>query len=1437
MIHYTNKKSMAQASMILISLALLLGIFFFPAAHARASSEIIIDLSGTLSTDTGYTVSGSTVTLAGGYDYRLTGSTSAYTIVVPSGSFNITLENAGIDAVPLGKAAIYLNSGAAANLTIEGDNTLLSGDLYAGINVEAGRTLVITDTSTGKLTATGGTIGAGIGGGYNKAGGTITINGGQIVANGGCDGAGIGGGYRASGGTITITGGEVTAQGGGDAAGIGAGDGFAASPLPSGGNITISGGSVLAKGGNSGAGIGGGMSGSGGVILITGGDITAQGGDDAAGIGSGDGFFNAGNAGSIAISGGNVFAQRGSGAVNDIGNGYKGSGGTLEISGTAAVFLRNNSCITPTTATHTHMGVTSVSSGKLFGVTVPHGWTTAGSYIIPITVTYDLNGGAGTLPSSKTQHINTTVTVPESRFITTGDQYAAEWNTQADGGGSAYSYGSTFTFTEDSTLYASDWTDIVHVTGVTLGSAAETIEDNGTMTLTETVLPADATYPEITWTSSDSAVLSVDQTGKITGMDGGFATITATAEGKSDTCVVQVNPVDGGTYDIGKYGNSTTITIGAGYTVTLTNMGGTTYTNMKIVCEAGAALTIDGVKINDSGNANACALSFTGTGNTLILVGNSTLSSGYYEPGIRVEGSTALEIKGTGSINVTGGARGAGIGSGSESDGGSITISGGTVTATGGPVDTYGSAGIGGGYKGNGGNITITGGTVTAKSQIWGAGIGSGDGLGRQLTGGNITITGGTVTATGGSGCAGIGGGYNSSSGTIMITGGTVTATGSNGAGIGTGSNYTGGNITITGGTIKANGYGYAGIGGTTCTVTIAGGDITAGNNYGAGIGGASCTVLITDGNITATGGSSGVGIGGASCNVTLEGGDITAKGGNNGAGIGGASCNVAITGGDITATGGYSGAGIGGGYTEIAGVITIEGGTIEAIGGNYGAGIGSGNSGTGGTVNISGGDVYAVMGAEGQHDIGDGKYASGCTLGISGTAMILLKNDNCITASTTTHTRLAAVAVSDGKVYGAPVPDGWTTAGAYIIARTLTYDSNGSSEVPPQSQIQLTNTTGTITSGTLSRERYTFGGWNTKADGSGTAYSGGDTVTFDADTTLYAVWNKIPVTGVNITESAVTLDKGETYTLTAVVAPSNATVYTATWASSDTSVATVDSSGMVTAVGRGSATITATADGKADTCTVTVNVHVSQVDINKTSITIYKGKTYTLTATASPDDASDPEVTWTSSDTSVATVNSNGRVTAVGRGSATITATADGQSAECVVTVKVAEAAPTETPSPTAAPEPTVTPAPAETTSPAPSATPVTVSAQIIEENTDTGETVIEISVDDLPAGTTSIQLLGGEVVKVDGTGIIRITVSTEDISAGGEISIVALDDEGTPLGAVGVQLQNSQPIPIPDAASAWDSIWPVLMWILIGILGIGGAAALYFILRKKNA
>lgn len=151
-----------------------------------------------------------------------------------------------------------------------------------------------------------------------------------------------------------------------------------------------------------------------------------------------------------------------------------------------------------------------------------------------------------------------------------------------------------------------------------------------------------------------------------------------------------------------------------------------------------------------------------------------------------------------------------------------------------------------------------------------------------------------------------------------------------------------------------------------------------------------------------------------------------------------------------------------------------------------------------------------------------------------------------------------------------------------------------------------------------------------------------------------------------------------QTVTLTATVTPTNATNKNVTWTSSNTAVATVSNTGVVTAVADGTATITATtADGTnlSATCTVTVSIPVpaTGITLNKTSHSFNAAnQTVTLTATVTPANATNKDVTWTSSNTAVATVSSAGVVTAVAYGTATITATtADGTSitATCQVT------------------------------------------------------------------------------------------------------------------------------------------------------------------------
>lgn len=140
--------------------------------------------------------------------------------------------------------------------------------------------------------------------------------------------AGIGGGYNKNCGSITINGGNVTATGGDKAAGIGTGRVITNNTI-TGGDINISGGTVVATGGIGGAGIGIGYAGgaegnfTGGDINITGGTVEATGGIGAAGIGSGFVFYastyaynTSSTCGNISISGGEVTATGGDGGEN-----------------------------------------------------------------------------------------------------------------------------------------------------------------------------------------------------------------------------------------------------------------------------------------------------------------------------------------------------------------------------------------------------------------------------------------------------------------------------------------------------------------------------------------------------------------------------------------------------------------------------------------------------------------------------------------------------------------------------------------------------------------------------------------------------------------------------------------------------------------------------------------------------------------------------------------------------------------------------------------------------------------------------------------------------------------------------------------------------------------------------------------------------------------
>ena len=158
-----------------------------------------------------------------------------------------------------------------------------------------------------------------------------------------------------------------------------------------------------------------------------------------------------------------------------------------------------------------------------------------------------------------------------------------------------------------------------------------------------------------------------------------------------------------------------------------------------------------------------------------------------------------------------------------------------------------------------------------------------------------------------------------------------------------------------------------------------------------------------------------------------------------------------------------------------------------------------------------------------------------------------------------------------------------------------------------------------------------------------------------------------IPVTNVSITNrpAADTLLIGQTCNLSVSVLPSNATNQTVTWTSGSTGVATINASGVISAVNVGTTTITATSaedSTKKDSFTLTVNpVPVTGVSItNKpASNTLFTGQSWNLSAAVSPWNATNPTVTWTSSNTSVAAIDiTSGLICTHNGGSTTITVT-----------------------------------------------------------------------------------------------------------------------------------------------------------------------------------
>lgn len=168
---------------------------------------------------------------------------------------------------------------------------------------------------------------------------------------------------------------------------------------------------------------------------------------------------------------------------------------------------------------------------------------------------------------------------------------------------------------------------------------------------------------------------------------------------------------------------------------------------------------------------------------------------------------------------------------------------------------------------------------------------------------------------------------------------------------------------------------------------------------------------------------------------------------------------------------------------------------------------------------------------------------------------------------------------------------------------------------------------------------------------------------------------NYVSVTSLKLNKSNTTILVGNTEKLAGTISPSNSTNKTITWTSSNPSVATVDSFGTISAKSVGTTTITASISGFKATCKVTVTYSLSLkgISLNKTSLSIKEKNSEQLNVIYNPSNTTNRKITWKSSNTNVATVDSSGRVTALSVGTATITAVSNdgGYVATCKVTVE----------------------------------------------------------------------------------------------------------------------------------------------------------------------
>ena len=479
-----------------------------------------------------------------------------------------------------------------------------------------------------------------------------------------------------------------------------------------------------------------------------------------------------------------------------------------------------------------------------------------------------------------------------------------------------------------------------------------------TETLTAKVNPDYASEKTVSWSSSDNTIATVSSSGVVKALKEGNVNITATAGGKSATCVVTVLSVNKVT-DLS--------TIHDSYVVETNNeeLTGTLGSNCQISIEDGVTAILVDVEINGTDNSNWAGI--TCKGDATIILAHSNEVKGFNQdyPGIHVHSGKTLTIKGGGRLKAMSNGKGAGIGGGNGIACGNIVIESGYIEAIGGSK----AAGIGSGENADCGTITIKSDVAEliakkgdgAERSI-GAGYGGNSGtvtIGDYSEDNYISTTNGITTSPYGYPSLDL----STLTGSEYVVKETERLTGTLGTNL---------KISVADKTIliledvDINGKGawttgnYAGINCLGDAKIILEGENTVKGFYERYPGihiPVKKTLTIDEGvlggelTVSSNGRSAGIGAGSAeSCgNITIEGGSIIATGGTNAAGIGGArehDCGtITIKDGTITATGGFGAAGIGGGCGGDPGAIIISGGVVIANGGENAAAIGSGST------------------------------------------------------------------------------------------------------------------------------------------------------------------------------------------------------------------------------------------------------------------------------------------------------------------------------------------------------------------------------------------------------------------------------------------------------------------------------------------------------------